>query len=181
MTDVTGIDVSTRPLGESDLPEADRIMRLALGTFLGLPDPWGFLGDAAYVRTRWLADPATAFAAYVNDELVGSNFVSNWGRVGFFGPLTIRPNLWNRGIGTRLVEPIMERFAEWGIKHTRVSSPLPIAQGISTCTRSSASGRVSSPRSCPSRLRRESPQRSGRSFLSCQRASEKTASTPAAN
>ncbi len=77
MTDVTGTHVSIHPLSENDLPEADRIMRLAFGTFLGFPDPSGFLGDAAYVRTRWLADPATAFAVYVNDELVGSNFVSN--------------------------------------------------------------------------------------------------------
>jgi GNAT superfamily N-acetyltransferase len=117
MTDVTGTHVSIHPLSENDLPEADRIMRLAFGTFLGLPDPSGFLGDAAYVRTRWLADPATAFAAYVKDELVGSNFVTNWGSVGFFGPLTIRPDLWNRGIGTRLMEPIMERFADWGTRH----------------------------------------------------------------
>jgi len=43
MNDVVGTHVSTRPLGESDLPEADRIMRLAFGTFLGLPDPSGFL------------------------------------------------------------------------------------------------------------------------------------------
>ncbi len=46
MTDVTGLDISVRPLGETDLPEADHIMRLAFGTFLGLPDPSGFLGDA---------------------------------------------------------------------------------------------------------------------------------------
>ena len=117
MTDVTGLDISVRPLGETDLPEADHIMRLAFGTFLGLPDPSGFLGDAQYVRTRWLADPAAAFGAYVNDELAGSNFVTNWGSVGFFGPLTIRPELWNRGIATRLMEPIMERFDEWGTKH----------------------------------------------------------------
>src|ERR687885_492741 len=117
MTDVTGLDISVRPLGETDLSEADHIMRLAFGTFLGLPDPSGFLGDAQYVRTRWLADPAAAFGAYVNDELAGSNFVTNWGSVGFFGPLTIRPELWNRGIATRLMEPVMERFDEWGAKH----------------------------------------------------------------
>jgi hypothetical protein len=75
------------------------------------------MGDAAYVRTRWLADPTAAFAAEVDDELAGSNFVSNWGSVGFFGPLTVRPDLWNRGIGKRLMEPTMKRFAEWGTKH----------------------------------------------------------------
>ena len=92
-------NVIVRPLEETDLPEADRILRLAFGTFLGLPDPSGFLGDADYVRTRWLADPAAAFAAEIDGELAGSNFVSNWGSVGFFGPLTVRPDLWNGASG----------------------------------------------------------------------------------
>jgi hypothetical protein len=48
----TKTDVVVRPLEEADLPEADRTMRLAFGTFLGLPDPSGFLGDAAYVGAR---------------------------------------------------------------------------------------------------------------------------------
>jgi GNAT superfamily N-acetyltransferase len=113
----TRTDVSIRPLEEGDLPEADRIMRVAFGTFLGLPDPSGFMGDADYVGTRWLADPSAAFGAYVGDEVVGSNFATNWGSVGHFGPLTIRPDLWNRGVGSRLMEPIMECFARWGTEH----------------------------------------------------------------
>ncbi len=58
-------DVSIRPLREGDHSEADRIMRLAFGTFLGLPEPMTFLGDASYVRTRWLAAPDAAFGAEV--------------------------------------------------------------------------------------------------------------------
>lgn len=109
-------DSSVRALRESDLPAADRIMRLAFGTFIGLPDPTSFMGDASYVGTRWLADPAAAFGAEVGGEIVGSNFATNWGSIGFFGPLTIRPDLWDRGVGKRLMEPIMECFARWDTK-----------------------------------------------------------------
>jgi predicted N-acetyltransferase YhbS len=117
MIDQAKTSTSIRPLRESELEEADRIFRLAFGTFLGLPDPLMFMCDAGYVRTRWQADPASAFAAEVDGELVGSNFASNWGSVGFFGPVSVSPDLWDRGIGARLVEPAMERFAEWGIEH----------------------------------------------------------------
>jgi GNAT superfamily N-acetyltransferase len=106
-----------RQLEERDLPVADQIMRLAFGTFIGLPEPAAFMGDASYVRTRWLADPNAAFAAEVNGELIGSNFATNWGSVGFFGPLTIRPDFWDRGVGKRLMEPVMELFSRWGTKH----------------------------------------------------------------
>ena len=92
-------------------------MRLAFGTYLGLPEPASFMGDASYVRSRWRADPDAAFGAEVGGELVGSNFATNWGSVGFFGPLTIRPDLWDRGVGQRLMEPIMECFARWGTVH----------------------------------------------------------------
>ena len=47
-------DVSIRPLREGDLSEADRIMRLAFGTFFGLPEPTTFMGDAGYMRTDTL-------------------------------------------------------------------------------------------------------------------------------
>ena len=110
-------DISVRPLQESDLSTADHIMRVAFGTFLGLPDPASFMGDASYVRTRWKANPDAAFAAEINNEVVGSNFATNWGSVGFFGPLTIRPDLWDRGVGKRLMEPVMECFEKWQTKH----------------------------------------------------------------
>ncbi len=91
-------------------------MRLAFGTFIGLSDPTTFMGDANYVGTRWKADPTAAFGAGVGGEIVGSNFATDWGSIGFFGPLTIRPDLWDRGVGKRLMEPIMECFARWDTK-----------------------------------------------------------------
>jgi GNAT superfamily N-acetyltransferase len=108
---------TVRPLQENDLPPADRIFRQAFGTFLGLPDPTQFCASADYVRSRWLADPEAAFAAELNGEIVGSNFASNWGSVGFFGPLTVRPNLWDRGIAKQLLAPVMDTFARWGTAH----------------------------------------------------------------
>jgi GNAT superfamily N-acetyltransferase len=109
--------ITVRLLRESDLPTADRILRLAFGTFHGLPDPLKFMGDADYVRTRWLADPAAAFGAELDGELVGTNFVTRWGSVGLFGPLTIRPDLWDKGIAQLLLGATMDLFNEWGIRH----------------------------------------------------------------
>jgi GNAT superfamily N-acetyltransferase len=110
-------DVSVRPLREDDLPVADRVFRLAFSTFLGLPDPQAFLGDVDTVRARWRAEHVSAFGAEIDGELVGSVFVTNWGSLGFFGGLTIRPDLWDRGLASHLMAPTMACFATWGTRH----------------------------------------------------------------
>jgi predicted N-acetyltransferase YhbS len=109
--------VIIRPLTEDDVPAADHIFRLAFGTFLGLKDPSQFSGDADNIRTRLRADPSAALAAEVSGELVGSNFVANWGSVGVFGPLTIHPNLWEKGIAKQLLKSTMEYFTKLGTRH----------------------------------------------------------------
>ena len=109
--------IEIRLMHESDIPEADRIMRLAFGTFLGLPNPLSFMGDADYVKTRYHADPSAALVAEVDGKLAGSNFALNWGSVGIFGPLTIRPDLWDKGVAKRLLEKTMDIFDKWQIKH----------------------------------------------------------------
>ncbi|HEV7128547.1 MAG TPA: GNAT family N-acetyltransferase [Ktedonobacterales bacterium] len=118
-------DISIRPLREADLAEAGRIVPLAFGTFLGHPPPApeeaaeasATTPDTDYVRTRWLADPSAAFVAELDGALVGSVFAVHWGSVGFFGPLTVHPNYWDQSIGQRLLRPVMERFASWGVTH----------------------------------------------------------------
>ncbi len=105
-----------RPLREEDLDAADRIMRTAFGTFMGAPDPLAVFGDAEYVRPRFRAQPQWAFAAEIDGEVVGSNFAARWGSYGFFGPLTVRPDLWDRGIASRLMEPIIDLFDGWGVR-----------------------------------------------------------------
>ncbi len=42
-------------------------MRLAFGTFLGLPDPMAFMGNGDYARSRWRTDPA----AETDSQVVG--------------------------------------------------------------------------------------------------------------
>ncbi len=111
------LSISIRPLAQADVAAADRIFRLAFGTFIGLPNPSAFAGDADYVKTRWRANPSAAYAAHHEGELLGSNFATNWGSVGFFGPLTVRPDLWDRGVAKQLMEPVMQRFATWGTRH----------------------------------------------------------------
>lgn len=110
--------ITVRPLQEPDLPLADHIFRLAFGTFNGLADPLEHGGDSDKIRTRWLADPAAAFGAEVEGELAGSNFVTHWGSVGFFGPLTVHPDFWDRGVGQRLLPPALALFEAWNCRHT---------------------------------------------------------------
>jgi ribosomal protein S18 acetylase RimI-like enzyme len=111
----TGIVV--RPLQENDLASAESIFRLAFGTFLRAPQPETFWADRDYVQSRWHADPKSAFAAEVDGHLVGSNFAVSWGSVGFFGPLTVHPNFWNKGIGVQLVEPVVNRLQQLNVRH----------------------------------------------------------------
>jgi GNAT superfamily N-acetyltransferase len=110
--------LTIRPLLEGDVDAADHIVRLAFGTFLGLPDPLAFMGDADFAHTRWRAGNTAAFVAELDGEVVGSNFATRWGSVAFFGPLTVRPDLWDRGVAQRLLEPTVEQFKTWQAAHT---------------------------------------------------------------
>lgn len=109
--------VRVRPLAEADLDEADRICRVAFGTFLGAAEPERFFGDADVVRTRWRANPGGALAAELDGHLVGSNFATSWGSVGFFGPLSVAPGHWDRAIAQRLLDSTMDLLAAWNTRH----------------------------------------------------------------
>jgi GNAT superfamily N-acetyltransferase len=106
------------PLGERDLPEADRIFRMAFGTFLGVPEPETFWSDRDYVYGRSRAPHVAALGATIDGQLVGSNFATKWGSVGFFGPLTVRPDLQEHRIGRALLAATMQQFDAWGTRHT---------------------------------------------------------------
>jgi predicted N-acetyltransferase YhbS len=111
------MEIVIRSLKEADLGEADRVYRLSFGRFLGLSDPVSFFGDADFIRTRFRADPSLSLAAVVDGNFVGSNFIANWGSVGVFGPLTVHPDFWDKGIAKRLLDKTMEIFERLKTKH----------------------------------------------------------------
>lgn len=107
---------SIAPLTEAQLPDATRIFRTAFGTWLGAPDPENFFADRDYVRGRWQSPHVVALGASVDGRLVGSNFITRWGSVGFFGPLTVEPTLQDRGIARALLAATVAQFETWGVR-----------------------------------------------------------------
>jgi len=106
------------PLKQSELAEAGRIVRVAFGTFLGLPNPLDFMGDRTFVEPRWRSTHVKVIAAREGGRLIGSNFITRWGSFGFFGPLTVLPEYWDRGVAQRLLEATITIFDGWGLRHT---------------------------------------------------------------
>ncbi|MBG1261356.1 GNAT family N-acetyltransferase [Nostoc commune] len=122
--------ISIRRLQQSELAIADQVFRLAFGTFRKHPEPAKYGGDMTFMK-RWFTDPTAVFGAEVDGQLVGSNFATNWGSFGFFGPLTIHPDFWGHKIAPQLIEPAMECFKGWKNKQaglfTFPDSPLHLS------------------------------------------------------
>ena len=55
--------IKVGPLKQSELEEAERIVRLAFGTFLGLPNPLDFMGDRIFMAPRWRSTHVKVIAA----------------------------------------------------------------------------------------------------------------------
>jgi len=110
--------IKVGPLKENELEEAERIVRLAFGTFLGLPNPLDFMGDRLYIEPRWRSPNVKTVAARDNGSLIGSNLAIRWGSFGFFGPLSVLPEYWDRGVAQRLLASTMTIFEGWGLRHT---------------------------------------------------------------
>jgi predicted N-acetyltransferase YhbS len=104
-------DVAIRPLLNDEVDLADRVMGVAFGTFFGAPEPTAAMGDMECVRPRFVAAPGWALAAELDGEVVGSNLATRWGSFAFFGPLTVRRALWDRGIASALMRPIVDAGA----------------------------------------------------------------------
>ena len=111
-------DIVIRHMVQDDILEADRIIRLAFGTFMGHDDPESYRADARYAYPRYSADPSASFVAELDGKIIGSNFGLRWGSIGVFGPLTVHPEYWNSGVGSKLMEPVVKCFEEWSVTHS---------------------------------------------------------------
>jgi GNAT superfamily N-acetyltransferase len=105
-------------LKKAELAEADRILRVAFGTFLGLPNPAEFMGDRDLLISRWHGAHVEVLAARQDGRLIGTNVVTQWGSFGFFGPLTILPEFWDRGVAQLLLQATEKIFHKRGVKRT---------------------------------------------------------------
>jgi GNAT superfamily N-acetyltransferase len=111
------ISIKVGLLKPSEVPEAGRIVRLAFGTFLGIPDPLTFMGDRDLMTPRFRSANVKVLAARDGGRLIGSNVLTRWGSFAFFGPLTVLPEFWDRGVAKLLLESTIATFDKWGIRH----------------------------------------------------------------
>ena len=93
-----------RQMSQEDLADADRINRVAFGTFFGLEAPSAFRGDGEVVAGRFSTNPEGAFVAEMDGRQVACGFVMDWGSVGILGPLTVDVDAWGRGIGRAMLD-----------------------------------------------------------------------------
>lgn len=123
-------DVTIRAMEQRDLDDADRVHRLAFGTYYGLQDPSQFKGDAQIVRARWATDPSAAFVAEHNSRVIASILGMDWGSVFVIGPLTVHPEFAGRGIARLLMTPLMQlvetRKVKMAVLFTMPNSPTHI-------------------------------------------------------
>jgi GNAT superfamily N-acetyltransferase len=110
--------IEVGPLRKNEAAEAARIVRVAFGTFIGVPDPATFMGDRDFLTPRLRSRHVKVIAAREGKRLIGSNVITRWGSFGFFGPLTVLPEYWDRGVAQRLLDATMTVFDEWGVRHT---------------------------------------------------------------
>jgi len=119
MTTMAGANqIKVGPLKKAELPEADRIFRLAFATFLGIPDPSTFMEDRDLTVSRGHARHVQVLAARDAGRLVGTNFLTTWGTFAFFGPLTVLPDYWDKGVAQKLLQSTVEKFDKAKLRRT---------------------------------------------------------------
>ena len=113
---IAGMSLTIRPLEEADVDAADKVRRLAFGTYFGIPDPLSFSGTSRLVESRHRAWPDGALVAEKDGAIVGMAMSSRWGSLGIFGPLSVHPEHWRGGVAHGLLEASMPIYDRWGCR-----------------------------------------------------------------
>jgi GNAT superfamily N-acetyltransferase len=101
---------------QGDLDAADKLFRLAFGTWFGLADPMRFRGDAELFGPRLEAYPDGGVVAEQAGAIVALGFASRWGSLGVLGPIAVRPDLWRQGVARIIVGATVEIIDGWGCR-----------------------------------------------------------------
>ena len=110
------MSLTIRAIEEADVDAADKVRRLAFGTYFNFPDPLAFSGTARLVETRRRAWPDGALVAEANGEIAGIAISSRWGSLAIFGPLAVHPLHWRGGVARTLLEATMPIYDRWGCR-----------------------------------------------------------------
>lgn len=107
--------------------DVDECGRICYEAFAAVAGAHNFAPDfpnpdvAASVLARAFSHPASyAVVAEENGRILGSNILHEGGAVSGIGPITVDPDVQNKGIGTRLMRAVMERSAARGFAGIRL-------------------------------------------------------------
>ncbi len=110
---IGAMSLTIRPLEEADVDAADKVRRLAFGTYFGLPDPLSFSGTSRLIERRRRAWSDGAILAEQDGAVAGIAISSRWGNVGIFGPLAVHPQYWRSGVGRQLLDATIPIYDRW--------------------------------------------------------------------
>lgn len=105
-----------RPLKSEDYSAAEHIIKTSFSLKMGLADPEMFFAGGS-MKCRFLMDIDGVYGAEEDGNLIGVNIATNWGSVGYLGPLAVLPEYQGRGIAQQLLMPVMSFFRKRNVTH----------------------------------------------------------------
>ena len=143
VTDAAGVRV--RPLAAEDLDEADRICRVAFGTFVGVPQPESFFGDADHRPDPLAGGPGRRAGRGGRRPPGRIELRRELGERRLLRPADASPPNTGTGPSRSACSTRPWTCSKRGGPATPGCSPSRRAPSTWACTRSTGSGRASSP------------------------------------
>jgi predicted N-acetyltransferase YhbS len=114
--EVKQMSITTRPVSDADTEACGRIIYEAFKRFHDrhqFPRDFQTLEDAVQLAGLFVNHPAIfGVVAEIDGRVVGSNFLDERNSIRGIGPITVAPDVQERGVGRRLMEAVLERGRE---------------------------------------------------------------------